>query len=32
MSDSEKADCMLEKIVDFLIKAGEHCMGCEGKK
>ena len=24
--------CVLEKIVDFIIKVGEHCMKCEGKK
>ena len=25
-------ECMMEKIVDFLIKAGEHCMKCEQLK
>jgi len=31
MSDKEKNhnDCMVEKIADFLIKVGEHCMKCE---
>lgn len=23
--------CVLERIVDFLIRVGEHCMDCEGK-
>ena len=25
-------ECMVEKIVDFLIKVGEHCMKCEEKE
>ena len=25
-------ECVLESIVKFLIKIGEHCMNCEGKK
>ena len=25
-------ECLMEKIVDFLIKAGEHCMKCEQNK
>lgn len=24
--------CLIEKITDFLIKVGEHCMECEKKK
>jgi len=23
--------CVLQEIVEFLIKAGEHCLECEGK-
>jgi len=29
---NEHQTCMLEKIVDFLIKVGEHCLKCEEEK
>ena len=30
MKDTNR--CLIEKITDFLIKVGEHCMECEEKE
>ena len=30
--NNNHTECMIEKIVDFLIEVGNHCMKCESLK